>query len=271
MNRLRQVFETQRVELAHAVVACRNHARPKSVHALRTLTRRMEACLRAIAEEHSRTHRLTGAARKLIKTLNLLRKASGRVRDLDVQSKLILELAGQGRGHAHTTNDADAERIRSLCKERRKDAADKFRKLLTSHEIKLERGLEAVAMALEGSRRQEAAPAVMAARWMRKTVRSDKKLSKNALHDFRKQTKLARYLAEMQPDSQQAAKLAKELHAVQDAIGKWHDLDLLIGVIKPALGKHVSLRRQAQLSRRNALRAARTLLLSHAGTFRKQR
>jgi CHAD domain-containing protein len=233
----------------------------------------MEACLRAIAEEHRGTQRLAATMQKLLKTLNLLRKAAGTVRDLDVQSKLILELASQGRGQRHANNveDSDAERVRSLCKERRKDAADRLKKLLTSHEIKLERSLAAVTTALEGLRRQEAAPAATAARWMKKAVRSDKKLSKSALHNFRKQTKLARYLAEMQPDSQQASQLAKELHAVQNAIGKWHDLDLIVGVMKPLLGKHAPLRNRAQLSRRKALRTARTLLHNHSGSFRKQR
>ena len=259
------------MELAHAVVECRSRARPRSVHTLRTLTRRVEACLRAIAENHRGAHRLTSAVPKLLKTLSLLRKAAGEVRDLDVQRKLVLEVAGSGHGeqHAHPAGDADVERVGSFCKVKRKDAADRLRKLLASHELMLERDLEAVARALKSFKGKEASPAATAGRWVRKVSRSDKKLSKSALHDFRKETKLARYLAEMQPDSQTAVFLARELRTIQNAIGKWHDMDLLVATMKPLLGKDAELRRRAQRRRRKALQSARALLRSHAGSFRK--
>jgi CHAD domain-containing protein len=243
------------------------------VHTLRTLTRGLEACLRAIVEDHRRAHRLTSAVRKLLKTLSLLRKAAGRVRDLDVQRKLVFEVAGSGRGerHAHPAEDADVERVVSFCKVRREDAADRLGKLLTSHELILERDLEAVARALKSIAGQEASPASTAARWVKKAGRSDKKLSKSALHDFRKETKLARYLAEMQPDSQTAALLARELQTIQNAIGKWHDMDLLVATMKPLLGQDAELRRRARQRRRKALQSARALLRSHADSFRKHR
>jgi CHAD domain-containing protein len=261
------------MELPHALVECRSRARPRSVHTLRTLTRRVEACLRAITEDHRGAHSLTSAVRKLLKTLSMLRKAAGRVRDLDVQRKLVLEVAGNGRGeqHAYPTEDADVKRIGSFCKVRRKDAADRLGKLLTSHELILERDLEAVAMALKSFTGQEASPAATATRWVRKAGRSDKKLSKSALHEFRKETKLARYLAEMQPDSQTAALLARKLQTIQNAIGKWHDMDLLVATMKPLLGKDAGLRRRAQQRRRKALQSARALLRSHADSFRKHR
>jgi CHAD domain-containing protein len=57
------------------------------------------------------------------------------------------------------------------------------------------------------------------------------------LHDFRKATKKARYLAEMGAEGQSDGGVAKALKRVQDAIGEWHDWLCLGEEAKAALGQ----------------------------------
>jgi CHAD domain-containing protein len=57
------------------------------------------------------------------------------------------------------------------------------------------------------------------------------------LHDFRKATKKARYVAEMGAEGQKHGGVAKALKRVQDAIGEWHDWFCLGEEAKAALGQ----------------------------------
>jgi CHAD domain-containing protein len=57
------------------------------------------------------------------------------------------------------------------------------------------------------------------------------------LHDFRKATKKARYVAEMGAEGQRQSGVAKALKRVQDAIGEWHDWLCLGEEAKAALGQ----------------------------------
>ena len=56
------------------------------------------------------------------------------------------------------------------------------------------------------------------------------------LHDFRKATKKARYVAEVGAEGEQQ-RVAKALKRVQDAIGEWHDWVCLGEEAKAALGQ----------------------------------
>ncbi len=56
------------------------------------------------------------------------------------------------------------------------------------------------------------------------------------LHDFRKATKKARYVAESGGEGQAYSSVAKALKRVQDAIGDWHDWLCLREEAKAALG-----------------------------------
>ena len=57
------------------------------------------------------------------------------------------------------------------------------------------------------------------------------------LHDFRKATKKARYVAESGAEGQAYSSVAKALKRVQDAIGEWHDWLCLREEAEAALGK----------------------------------
>ncbi len=57
------------------------------------------------------------------------------------------------------------------------------------------------------------------------------------LHDFRKATKKARYVAESGAQGQSHSSVAKALKRIQDAIGEWHDWLCLAEEAKTALGQ----------------------------------
>lgn len=81
-------------------------------------------------------------------------------------------------------------------------------------------------------------------------------VSGKSLHRYRKETKAARYLAEMEGTSEAARSLAKRLKQVLDAIGRWHDLMLLAREAKAALGKQSRLAEAIAMERDRALRDA---------------
>jgi CHAD domain-containing protein len=58
------------------------------------------------------------------------------------------------------------------------------------------------------------------------------------LHDFRKATKKARYVAEGGAEGQRLSSVAKALKRVQDAIGQWHDWLCLAEDARVAVGQH---------------------------------
>ena len=57
------------------------------------------------------------------------------------------------------------------------------------------------------------------------------------LHDFRKVTKKARYVAESAAEKGPYSSVAKALKRIQDAIGEWHDWQCLLEEAGTALGK----------------------------------
>ena len=57
------------------------------------------------------------------------------------------------------------------------------------------------------------------------------------LHEFRKATKKARYIAESEAEGEDYSSVAKALKRVQDAIGEWHDWLCLWEEARTALGK----------------------------------
>ena len=57
------------------------------------------------------------------------------------------------------------------------------------------------------------------------------------LHDFRKATKKARYVAESAVEKEPYSNVAKALKRIQDAIGDWHDWQCLLEEARTALEK----------------------------------
>jgi CHAD domain-containing protein len=234
-------FDRLHTGLAEAVVACRADAGNHEVHAVRTGTRKLEALLRKVEEDHPGAMRLHKASKNARRELKRIRKAAGPVRDLDVHRQLTEEL------HQHLPSAGEADSSKEIesgykkldrnLQERRKRAAANLRKVLKKEELGLQTALAETSAALAHLRAASPPPLTTARKWARNSSIPTAGNFKDNLHSFRKQTKAARYLAGLEKPSAPARRLATQLKQVQDAIGRWHDLMLLTEEAVDILGK----------------------------------
>jgi len=197
-------------------------AKPKSVHKLRTTTRRIEAQLELLAlvpnlPDHGQP------AKKAKKLLKGLRRQAGRVRDLDVQRKLT-------KGQPPRL-EKEARHLRKKFKRQRKDEAADLLDALDKYQPKLTRALEALLDAL-GPAEDLTVPAPqliqITLRWYRHNIPVTAPQDADQLHAVRKSAKLARYMAESASPAQKSAKsnaaqLACIFESLQQSGGDWHD------------------------------------------------
>jgi CHAD domain-containing protein len=259
------MFGELRVGFVEAVVSCRVESAEKAVHTVRTGSRRLEALLRKMQEDHRGAAGLHREAEKALKQLDRIRRLAGSVRDLDVQRKLAEDVREEmsSRKSAAVREDvaAEYERLDGYLKRRRERGADALREGLTKRELKVERALERTAEEMKDLTANAPTALVTARRWTQRSAAKIGKLNEGNLHDFRKRTKAARYVAELQKESLAAKRFARELRGVQDAIGEWHDWELLSQVTKDVVGEDSlmvgALMKRRDASFRAALRRAR--------------
>jgi len=192
----------------------------KAVHRLRTASRRIEAILELLTLVKGLPH-FHAKAVKATRQLKKLRRAAGRVRDLDVQQRLIED-------HTPGTlaqKDSD-ELQRSRAKERVR-VARKLLKLLRKRQKKISNRVESLLAALESAEGLKLS-ATELLRLVEREFHSTHALiirnpSDEHLHSIRKAAKLARYQAELAPRSLVAKRTAKFYKSIQEAGGNWHD------------------------------------------------
>lgn len=190
----------------------------KGVHRLRTTIRRVETLA---------THAVPQVGKKQQKALDeirALRKRAGKVRDLDIQIKLLSSI-GNGSASADRRTLADVlKRKRAKQVGRLAAATEKLEgsKLFTRLARMAERstGEESTnsARPLEDVRQQLSQLA--------KQYSSRQVLKPRRLHELRIKLKLLRYQAEL-ADTPEQKNLVDELKSVQDSIGEWHDWEML--------------------------------------------
>lgn len=253
-------FDRLHSELVEAVVACRAHASKHAVHSVRTGTRKLEAVLRKLVEDHPGATRLRTSAKETGRELKRIRKAAGPVRDLDVHRQLAKELRSQrlAAGGSASADDLDHghRQLDHALQQRRERAAAKLEKVLKKEEVRLEAALEHVSKAMSHLRAASPPPLTTAREWARNSSMPSNGDFQDNLHGYRKQTKPARYLAGLEEASAPARRLAKRLKKMQDTIGRWHDLMLLADEAEKVLGKRAALTRITRAERDRALDAA---------------
>ena len=199
---------------------------PKAVHELRSSTRRVEAQLELLSTIKDLPP-YKAAAQKVHRRLEKLRRVAGKVRDCDVQDKLLKD-----EDHAMSSAvEAPSDLKSAQDKLRKRIAASRQRrerKLLSAveqHLPKLARDTENLLAALKPAKELEVPVTELLAaidhnieRMLRSPAHGEEHL-----HDLRKAAKRARYQCESMPGSQAAA-MAKRLEDLQDAGGSWHDL-----------------------------------------------
>jgi CHAD domain-containing protein len=230
-------------------------ADPAAVHRVRTGSRRLQATLEATLREGGpAADGLDRPARAWLRELKQIRRAAGVVRDLDVQRKILEQWVGKQapardaeEGSAELSPLAvqaemkQAEVLDAWLKGERKHLAHGMQKQIRKRQHRLAKGqyefFDAMArLPLAGAKAPRSADAVALENFVR-ACDAMPLLHMENLHDFRKATKKARYVAEMGAEGQRHSGVAKALKRVQDAIGEWHDWLCLGEEAKAALGQ----------------------------------
>jgi CHAD domain-containing protein len=229
-----------------AMVQCVEDADADAVHRARTGSRRLQAMLEAMLRENA-TFALDHPARPWLRQLKQIRRAAGPVRDLDVHRKLLENLLGK----AATGSDANplhksaetkqAEMLDEWLTGERKHLARAMQKQIRKRQHGMAERQTAVlnaiaSVSLESVGTGRSADAVALEDFVR-AADAMPLLDAENLHDFRKMTKKARYVAESAAGKGPYSSVAKALKRIQDAIGDWHDLQCLLEEAGTALGK----------------------------------
>jgi CHAD domain-containing protein len=193
--------------------------------------------------------------------LKKVRRASGNVRDLDVHRELLAEeflpeqdsapdataedlavaTEGAAPDQGATTPLVDQARLldRWLAAQR-SVAAHELTATLDGHSKRLQdaerRFFAAVGRRRTVGRRTPRSAARIALEDYLRLMDAMPELDASNLHDFRKGAKKARYVAEAGGDDPDAQAMAKAIRRVQDAIGDWHDWEVLEAEAREALG-----------------------------------
>ena len=253
-----RIFEHLESEFFAALEACRVRPKREAVHQLRTTTRRMEALLNAAKRRRPGNIKFGRKVDKALKALKPIRKAAGPVRDMDVQRGLLEDLL-KAKGAAifeakgSFLND-EARKLQAKLKNYRYDAAIELAFVIADVvDEELER-VSPLNLDLSGITWTSLLKEARAVE--RRSARRLDVADPTSLHDYRKGSKSARYLAEMEDESAQSERFAKRMKKVLDAIGGWHDWMLLTQLAKKTVGKSSALAKLLKKERDRALRRA---------------
>jgi CHAD domain-containing protein len=183
---------------------------PEDVHSLRTHTRRLEATVAALALAREKE------PRRLLKLITPVRKAAGKVRDMDVligDALTLSEVPGSEAVVRLVEHLADmrvkhARKLRKVIGGRRRD----IRKHLKQSSKLMNKKLKDSSAELDG----EAGPRILITELRHWPI-----LHQDNLHLFRIRIKELRYM--LQLSVQADARLVDSLGEVKDLIGEWHD------------------------------------------------
>ena len=220
-------------ELGKSLESLHGESAPKDVHKLRTASRRVEAIagvLQAVDGKKSR---------RLVKSIEPVRKAAGGVRDMDVlladARKLARYCDGESLGHLvehlETARQQYAGELQHALHHRRKAVlADlkEYSKFVASAAKHAQSGSHADEKA---SRAQEEIHS--SAMNVLRELGDWQPLEAENLHEFRLKVKQLRYT--LQLDAQSDAALVEALGDVQRRIGDWHDWHQLEQIARQAL------------------------------------
>ena len=196
--------------LRKQLAAFPSNPRPEQVHSLRTHARRLEATMAALVIDREKP------SRRLLKTITPVRKAAGKVREMDVMIGDLLTLSGrQGSEalvrlveHLAKMRVRSARKLRAVIRGQRQDA----RRLLKQSWKLIRKKLKNDPAGVDG----QAAPGILMtelSRWP--------ELDVDNLHLFRIRIKELRYMLQLSPQADE--KLVDALGEVKDSIGEWHD------------------------------------------------
>lgn len=228
---LRKLTDT----LKENLTKCADNPAVDPVHDTRTGTRRieaaLEAALRKAGAQPDEDDELAKAVRGWERLLKTIRRAAAPVRDLDVQRKLLKTLVPAVEGELKVpANEAElgmaaqVDKLDNALKDERDERAAPLKKNAAKWAAKLDGHFEKVAVPRSSTRnasKTHAAKTALDA--FARLANTMRQLDAGNLHDFRKEAKKARYMAEAGGDDERAGAVGKALKKLQDEIGEWHD------------------------------------------------
>lgn len=250
----------------------------EAVHHLRTGTRRVEATLETLAREAGARglgQAAEEARQRWLRLLKKVRRAAGTVRDLDVHRELLAENflpkeSESTEGVPASPESELVEQARALdhwLKSHRSVAAEALCATLddlVDRLLETERAfMAAIAHRRSVTSRPHRPAARLALEDYLRLVDAMPLLDKENLHDFRKGAKKARYVGESDENDPAAKAIAKAIKRVQDAIGVWHDWEMVALEAAEALGRdgkvlHSELAERAEDAYESAMRLTAT-------------
>jgi len=196
---------------------------PKAVHNFRTSSRRLEILLEEIATRRDRH------GKRLLKVLSAIRRRAGKVRDLDVQLEALRSLRVPQEPRRKT-------RLMQNLLELRLKREAKLRKLLRKEDIRdIRRRLKLARKGFESDGARD--PLAAARQILASAIGGSSPIDAAKLHRCRIAVKRARYAAELAGKSPAATEFVGEVRRMQDALGNWHDWQLLTETAKRRLGE----------------------------------
>jgi CHAD domain-containing protein len=218
-------FEEKRIKnlsenLSDAVANLAHDVTAKHVHRMRTSIRRIES-LSMYAHLH-----LGRRQQKTLRSMAALRKRAGKVRDLDVQMKLLDAIANTSTRQDRQALTEVLKRKRGRQAERLGSAIAKARDARLSAHVGriLKKIAEALALATP------TAPLIQASQELarlREEFEVNSSTKAKVLHKIRIKIKKIRYLAELAEKTAEQESFVAELKATQDVLGDWHDWEAL--------------------------------------------
>ena len=256
------IFEHLHSEFFAALEACRIRPSQKAVHRLRTTTRRLEALLNMAKHRCRGNVKFGQKVDKALKALKPIRKAAGPVRDMDVQKGLLADLL---KAKFLTISAAqsnivleEARKLQVKLKKYREASAAELISVITNAGEREVKWISPLYIALSGIKWTSVLKAGRAVE--RRSAENLHMADPESLHAYRKNSKSARYLAEMEQESPAAERFAKRMKEILDAIGGWHDWMLLTQLAKETPGKSSALIKVVKKQRDRALwRAVRAV------------
>jgi CHAD domain-containing protein len=205
---------------------------PNRVHRLRTTIRRFESLV-------SHTHpELTPKQEKTLDEVAELRKRAGKVRDLDIQTGLLGAIAN---GSTASDRRAILETVKWKRNRQVKKLVSTVKEVETAKFFARIRKIAekaSINIANDGTSPLATAQAELAELATKFDGRQS--LKPRRLHQLRIELKRVRYTAELAEDSPQRDHFLAEMKAIQDAIGEWHDWEILVATAEKQFSDRVN-------------------------------
>ena len=219
-------------KLVKAAEKLQEEVSPKAVHRLRTTIRRMESL---ITYSHPK---LGKKQERSLEQLEALRKRAGKVRDLDIQMGLLGSIA-----NGSTRNDRRL--LADFMKHKRSKQARRLASAVSSVEkTKFFSRLERIGEKSAEPPAENAGTPLEKAQCELTALAADsatgQELSPDQLHQARIKLKLIRYLAETSPRTEQQKEFVDRIKSVQDAMGEWHDWEMLKKTAETQFGDRIN-------------------------------